>query len=130
MIFNDNEQIYFNQEISNGTGEFEKLCFIINDKKIKIYDCNNNIKISIKKKIKPESKKGSFILFYLGYDNKDYKIIIKCSYSKSKSCYNTSYQNYLFIITCVLEKGPKILYKYRLHKDKIIYDNTLIQKMN
>ena len=131
MIFNDNEKIYFNQEVSNCTGNFEKLCFNINNNKINIYDCDNdNIKISIKKIINPNSKNGAFMLFYLGYDNKDYKMIIKCKYKiKNAYCYNNYNYNYLFIISSVSHNGPKILYKYRIHKDKMIYNNTLIQNI-
>ena len=84
MIFNDNETIYFNQQTSNATGNYEHICFnIINKNKLYLYDCiNDDIKISIKNIIKPDSKIGKYILFYLGYNmDRGHKMIIKCNYS-------------------------------------------------
>jgi hypothetical protein len=128
----NNNIIYFNQEITNN-GNYESISLITINKKNKLYlyDCvNDNIKITINKIINPNSKKGQNILFYLGFLNKDFKIIIKCNYShKSKYCYN--YKSYfLFIITSNLENSPKTLYKYRIYKNNYIYNNTLIQTIN
>ena len=132
----NNELIYFNQQTSNNTCNHENLCLktIIknNKKKLYLYDCiNDNIKISIKRIINPDSKEGKFILFYLGYNmDKNYKIIIKCNYSyKSKFCYNKIY-DVLFIIISNYETSPKIMYKYKIYKNKYIYNNTLIQNIN
>ena len=123
MIFNDNEFIYFNQQISNCTGDYEEISLktIIKNNKTKIYlyDCiNDNIKISIKKIINPESREGQFILFHLGLDNNDLKTIIKCKYlSKLSNCYNINKNkiNIIFIITSTSIRGPKIMYKYKLY---------------
>ncbi len=37
MIFNDNETIYFNQQTSNATGNYEHICFDIINKINYIY---------------------------------------------------------------------------------------------
>lgn len=138
MIFNDNEFIYFNQQISNCTGDYEEISLKakIKSKKMKIYlyDCiNDDVKISIKKILYPESKEAKFILFHLGFTNIEHKIIVKCKYlSKSSNCYNINNNkiNIIFIITSTSIKGPKIMYKYKLYNGKIIYNNTLLQNIN
>jgi hypothetical protein len=131
----NNELMYFNQQISNNTGNYENLCLKIiknNKNKLYLYDCiNDNIKISIIKIINPDSKKGKNILFYLGYNIElGYKMIIECKYSyKSKFCYNKKLF-FLLIITSNCEISPKVMHKYKIYKKNYIYNNTLIQNIN
>jgi hypothetical protein len=115
----------------------EQYCLTYTNDKIFIEDIiNDNIKISIKKKIYPQTSKGKYILFNLGYDiDNCVKIILKCKFSyKSTNCnffnniFNNNY-NALLIITSISIYSPVILYKYKIYKNNIYkFDNILMEE--
>jgi hypothetical protein len=87
----------------------------INNKKIKIHDINCNIKIKILKKINQNTKKGNFLLSYLGYNIYNCnKTILKCRYLLKSTFFNKKLDDYLLII--INYSGNLVIYKYLLVK--------------
>ena len=121
----DKSPIYFSKEISMT----ENICIGIYyvNKKIKIFDISNNIKISIIKNIDKSSNNGKYILYTLGYNIDNYdKLILKCTYSNKSCIFNKKINNVLLIL--VNYNGSIIVYKYNIHKNNIYsYDYTLMQ---
>jgi hypothetical protein len=107
----------------------DKIYIEIKKKKIKIYDISiPNIKIKIQKIINPESNKGKYILYFLGYYNNNNINIIKCKYiKKTKWLFNDYYYVLLIKIEAYNNTEASILYKYNiLNNNKYKYINTFM----
>jgi hypothetical protein len=124
-------------QLCSNNGIIEKYCLTHTNNNIYIEDIiNDNIKIYVKKIIKPESNKGKMILYYLGYDiDESTKIILKCRFIyKSTNCnfFNNIFKkNYtaLLIITSNSTHSPIILYKYKIYKNNTYkFANILIEE--
>ena len=85
-------------------------------KKIKLHDINSNIKIKILKIINQNTKKGNYLLCYLGYNiyNSD-KIILKCRYLLKSNFFNKKFNDYLLIF--INYSGNIVIYKYLILKN-------------
>lgn len=130
ITFNNNTTFYFNQQYDNYINNIECLSLHILNNKLYLTDSiNNNIKIVIMKKIDPDSNKGKNILFFLGYniDNSN-KIILKCRFTIIKSCIFNKYYDALLIITS--NRSLMTMYKYKIYKKNMVYNNVLMETTN
>jgi hypothetical protein len=125
--------ICFNQSNNNINNDYESIFLNINPKnnKLRLFYTKNNIKykISINKKLNPETKKGKFILNFLGYSNEpNVQYILECKFYKSNNLFynilNMKYYKILLIIIGHTE--PTILYKYNIENNFYRYNNTFI----
>jgi hypothetical protein len=126
----DSNIIYF----KSGSSDNIELIICRENNKMKIYEPNNNLLISIKKNIKENSQEYDDILYFLGYYYDNYKKdIFICSYYK-KSCFkNKKIYDAIFIISSSHgvndNNGSIVLYKYKIiNKYSYKYDSTFIQK--
>lgn len=124
-------------QVCSNNGIIEKYRLTYTNNKIFIEDIiNDNIKISIKKTINPQTSIGKYILYYLGYDiDKCVKTILKCKFTyNTTDCnffnyiFNNNY-NALLIITSISIYSPVILYKYKIYKKNLYkFDNILMEE--